>query len=207
MVWNLMKKDHFMQLSAVEPFFKRFRPSRMCLLWHKTWPQLSLRSLHWLCLQDTSRFCWFFFFFSPWGLPCSSAHAYQWLVSLFSGCSRLLSRLGVRMSCLGRVQDGWRWRDDFGASFSYQNPNVLDLWVCFTQKKFKNFSADCKATWKLLLLKVDGVFYFSGICDVSFSDPVVAYFGVIIIQTPFCYFQKQSFLASVIIILTFPNVN
>lgn len=88
-------------------------------------------------------------------------------------------------------------------------------WIsgCASLKKNSkmSFPADCKAKWKLLLLKVDGVFYFSGICDVSFSDPVVAYFSgpfrVIIIQTPFCHFQKQTFLASVIITPTFPNVN
>jgi len=49
-----------------------------------------------------------------------------------------------------------------------------------------------------LTFKVDGVFYFSGICDVFFSDLTVACFSspfkVIIIQTPFYYFQKPAFL-------------
>lgn len=44
---------------------------------------------------------------------------------------------GVKMSCLGRVQDGQRWRDDFETSLSYQNPNVLGLWVYSFKKKTK----------------------------------------------------------------------
>lgn len=48
-------------------------------------------------------------------------------------------------------------------------------------------------------------------CDIFFSDPMVVYFSgpfrVIIIQIPFCYFQKPAFLASVLIIPTFTNVN
>lgn len=80
------------------------------------------------------------------------------------------------------------------------------------KKKFKKvFLSRLQANMEVLLLKVDGVFYFSGICDVFFPDPVVAYFSgpfrVIITQTPFCYFQIPAFLASEIITLTFTNVN
>lgn len=61
-----------------------------------------------------------------------------------------------------------------------------------------------------LLLRLTGFSYFSGICDVFVSDPIVDYFSgpfrVIIIQTPFYYFQKPAFLAS-IIVATFTNVN
>lgn len=112
-----------MQLSAVEPVFKRFRfllpalwPVRMCLLWHKTWPWSSLHSLHWLYLQDTSTFCWFWgdffvFFLFSWGFPCNSAHAYQLLVSLFSGHSWYV---GFENELLGKSAgwskvEGWLW--------------------------------------------------------------------------------------------------
>lgn len=64
---------------------------------------------------------------------------------------------------------------------------------------------------EVFTFKVDGVFYFSGICDVFFSDPTVAYFSspfrVIVTQTPFYYFQKPAFLASVIIVPACTNVN
>lgn len=64
----------------------------------------------------------------------------------------------------------------------------------------------------VLAFKVDGlVFYFNGICNVFYSGPIVVYFSspfrVIIIQTPFYYFQETAFLASVIIVPNFTNVN
>lgn len=163
-----MMNDNFMQLSAVEPSFKRFRfPLRpvtstvkervtsqdFSLAQNNPW--LSLHSLHWLCLQDTSSFCWSFFFFS-WGLPCSSAHAYQLLVSLFF----LIFVAAVHLGCENELLEnsaGWLkvegWLLDLFELPKPQYAGSLGLFYSLKKKKIR------KCLFKQIA-KQHGSFYF-----------------------------------------------